>query len=302
MIALSSAPNMSGISSVALQQSLKPISDMLRAMGDAGSAFVRVTTSNDINWAAIASAGSYPGANTPFAGHDIFRFNDDLQATAPLFIKVQYGQGATNTPGIFVTLGTAIDAAGVFTGLTFTTQKGLCPQLASTGTWPLFLSGGPSHFSFLQSGIGASPQGSMQCYIERMRDESGLETDEGFIMLFGGAGQSGSFLQKVQAFPASGGSIPAEALATVHLLNIGAMSGIIQSATDMVLAPIAVPHNGKWRYMTAMVFRTADLAHGAPQDLIHLGEMRHYIAMGGLYAGQKWNTPDQVAGILARWE
>lgn len=300
MIAISTAPKMSGISSADLVSSLKPVSDMFRAMGALGSAFIRVPTTNDIDWAAITAAGSYPGSNTPFAGHEIYRFNDDLQATAPLFIKVQYGQGSTNTPAVFITLGKEVDAAGVLTGLVLTTQKILCPATAGTATWPLFLSGGPSHFSFIQAGQGAAPQCSMQCIIERMRDEAGVETDEGVIMLFGG-GSSG-FPQKVQAFPLQGAAIPAEALATAHLINVGGMSGLTQSGTDMVLGPIAVPHNGRWRYMTAMVYRQNDIAHGEVMDLPHLSEVRHYIAMGGSLAGQKWNSPDASAGLLMRWE
>lgn len=296
MIAIGSTPNLNGADQASWVASMKPISDFLRAAGDGPGGIVRVTTTNDINWA----TATRPGVGLAASGHDIFRFSDDLQATAPLFIKVQYGQGATNTPAMFITLGTAIDAAGVFTGVLISSQKQLCPAVASAASWPLFLSHGPSHFSFCQVGLTTpSAQASMQCYIERMRDDAGLETPDGFIMLFGGGT---TFPQRVQAMPASGVSVPADALATVHLPAIGGMSGITVSAEAMVMAPIAVPHNGKWRYMTAMIYRNADISHGVTLEKIHLGEVRKYLALGGVFAGQKWGSPDSSAGILARWE
>lgn len=296
MIAISSSPQLTAVNQPGWIAGMKPISDMLRAMGEDGSAFIRVPTSNDINWATVA----LPGAGSAAAGHDIFRFNDDLQASAPVFIKIKYGHGATNTPSLYVTVGSAIDSAGVFIGPLVTTEKNICPSAASVGPWPLVLSGGPSHFTFCQMGQGASQSSSMQLYIERMRDDAGLETPDGVIMLFGG--YPSSFPQRVQAVPLSGVTMPADALATVHLAAIGGMSGITVSGEAMVLAPIAAPHNGKWRYMTAMVYRNGDIQHGVEIDKAHLGDIRHYLALGGVYAGQKWGSPDQSAGILARWE
>lgn len=288
---------MSAVDQASWVASMKPISDMLRAAGDLGSGIVRVPTTNDINWATVTR----PASGVAATGHDIFRFNDDLQATAPLFIKIQYGQGATNTPALFVTLGTAIDAAGAFTGVLVTATKQISPAVASPATWPLFFSHGPSHFSFLQQGHPTvSIPASMQIYIERMRDDAGLETPDGFIMLFGG--YYSTFPQRVQSLPSTGVVVPADALATVHLPPLGGMAGITVSGEAMVLAPIAVPHNGKWRYMTAMVYRHSDISHGVQIEKVHLGEIRKYIAFGGVLAGQRWGSPDMSAGILARWE
>lgn len=298
MIAIGSTPNLSAVDQSQWVASMKPISDFLRAQGELGSGIVRVPTTNDINWATVAR----PSSGSAAAGHDIFRFNDDLQATAPLFIKVQYGHGAVNTPALFITLGTAIDAAGNFTGVLISTTKQLCPAVASAAAWPLFLSHGPSHFSFCQVAVAtASSSATMHFYIERMRDDAGLETPDGFIMLFGANAASG-FPQRIQAMPANGVIVPADALATVHLPAIGGMSGITVSGEAMVLAPIAVPHNGKWRYMTAMIYRNGDISHGVAIEKVHLGDVRKYLALGGVLAGQKWNSPDQSAGILVRWE
>ena len=60
-------------------------------------------------------------ANTS-AGFVIFRFNDTLQATSPIFIKLEFGTGttATTSPNMWITVGTATNGAGTLTGTTTT--------------------------------------------------------------------------------------------------------------------------------------------------------------------------------------
>lgn len=65
-----------------------------------------------INWTTVTR----PGANTA-AGYEIWRFNDTLQATAPIFIKIEYGTGnSTTSPGIWITVGTGSNGSGTITG------------------------------------------------------------------------------------------------------------------------------------------------------------------------------------------
>src|SRR4051812_25718504 len=58
-----------------------------------------------------------PLANA-FAGYEIFAFNDALQATAPLYLKVEYGVGATqDRPSLRVSAGSSTNGAGTFATL-----------------------------------------------------------------------------------------------------------------------------------------------------------------------------------------
>lgn len=52
------------------------------------------------------------------AGYEVFRFDDTHQPDYPLFIKVEYGVGSTQTiPTIWITVGTGSDGAGAITGV-----------------------------------------------------------------------------------------------------------------------------------------------------------------------------------------
>lgn len=82
----------------------KELSDELKAAG-----LVQTTDTGQINWATV----NLPALNT-MAGYEIFRFSDLLQATAPVFIKIEYGMGSTSrSPGMYVTVGSTTNGAGV---------------------------------------------------------------------------------------------------------------------------------------------------------------------------------------------
>lgn len=74
----------------------------------------KVTTSSDIDWSVVTkptSAGNYA------ATFEIYRFNDALHSTHPLFIKIEYGVGgAANAPALRLTIGKSCDGAGMIGG------------------------------------------------------------------------------------------------------------------------------------------------------------------------------------------
>ena len=59
-----------------------------------------------------------PAINT-MAGYAIFRFNDTLHATNPIFLKLQFGTGgSTTTPAMQLQVGRGSNGSGTLTGLT----------------------------------------------------------------------------------------------------------------------------------------------------------------------------------------
>ena len=72
------------------------------------------TVTGQINWATVNA----PGAINTVAGYEVYRFNDALQATAPVFIKIEYGFAAALTvPTMWITVGTTTtttDIPGTF--------------------------------------------------------------------------------------------------------------------------------------------------------------------------------------------
>ena len=78
---------------------------------------IGLTLSSDtgqINWTTVVK----PAINTS-AGYEIWQFNDSLQSTAPIFIKLEFGGGnTTNYLQIWITAGQGTNGTGTLTGVT----------------------------------------------------------------------------------------------------------------------------------------------------------------------------------------
>jgi hypothetical protein len=79
---------------------------------------VKHTDTGQIDWVNVVPSGS---SIENIQGYEIYRFNDALQATKPVFIKIEYGYfsnpaGARGGPVIYITVGTSTNGAGTITG------------------------------------------------------------------------------------------------------------------------------------------------------------------------------------------
>lgn len=73
---------------------------------------IHTADTGQINWVTVNRA-----AINSAAGYEIWRFDDAMQATAPIFLKIEYGSGSAQTiPAVWVTVGTGTDGAGTITG------------------------------------------------------------------------------------------------------------------------------------------------------------------------------------------
>lgn len=94
---------------------------------------VKTSDTGQINWVTVTK----PVATNTKAGYEIYRFSDTLQATKPVFIRIDYGSGAVasgNAPGTWITVGTSTDGAGTITGLNTGTLQGYSNGNAPTNT------------------------------------------------------------------------------------------------------------------------------------------------------------------------
>lgn len=79
---------------------------------------VQTADTGQINWSTVVRAA----INTD-AGYEIWRFNDSMQATAPLYFKFNYGTGGVTTTGrLQVQMGTGSNGSGTLTGTTTTAR------------------------------------------------------------------------------------------------------------------------------------------------------------------------------------
>lgn len=92
---------------------IQSVHDALAAAG-----LVQTADSGQINIATVVRPAASSAA--PGSGIEVWRFNDSLQATAPLFVKIGYGVTGTappTSPVLFVQVGKGSDGAGNLTGL-----------------------------------------------------------------------------------------------------------------------------------------------------------------------------------------
>lgn len=146
------------------------------------SGLTQASDTGQINWATALRPGS-----GIMAGYEIFKFDDALQATAPVFIRVEYRTGAgTNRPAIFIIVGTATDGAGNMIGV----NSGQLDISVSTAT-PTVGTQYPSFACQMDGYIGAAlgcGAGSGQVLfffvVDRFRDDAGVQTGEGVAVYY----------------------------------------------------------------------------------------------------------------------
>lgn len=136
-----------------------------------------------INWTTVLT----PSGVGVYAGYEIRQFTDTLQATAPVFIKIEYGEGAgADNPAIRMQFGSGSNGSGALTGT-------LSAQYVAIGTIQAGAtithgSGGPARFC-INGGYTAGAVGMIFGF-ERSKDASGNDTSE--AVLFIATGTTGS--------------------------------------------------------------------------------------------------------------
>jgi hypothetical protein len=140
---------------------------------------VQTADTGQINWTTVLA----PVAANTVQGYEIWRFADTLQATAPVYFKVQYGSGSSsaNNPLMQFTFGTGSDGAGNLTGTLSTTMAAGFTAYATAGS--LFGSGSTNRFCMVT--FNGATQG-LYFGFERTLDSSGEPTSEG-VWFFGRA-------------------------------------------------------------------------------------------------------------------
>ena len=134
-----------------------------------------------IDWTTVNRPAT---ANTD-AGYEVWRFNDSLQATAPIYFKIVYGTSGIDAtrPRIDIQFGTGSNGSGTLTGLT-STSRGVSTvngTQSDTVGRQSFMSYKPERgfFGFTWK-VGAGCQGEF--FIARTVDASGDPTDVGALV------------------------------------------------------------------------------------------------------------------------
>ena len=183
-----------------------------------------------INWATVAAPGA---SNTP-RGYEIWKMNDSLQGTAPIYLKIEYGSGGASAgPGLWVTLGNGANATGNITGNT--SQRFFFFSTATSATaYPSYFSGANNRFG-MSLFWGAAAATALQFGVERTLDANGTPTADG-AFIFAGFGTTHN---QVSWTPTAGNTTAYETswgfLTPDVTINTGRVGGV--SGTQLAAYP-----------------------------------------------------------------
>jgi hypothetical protein len=151
-----------------------------KAMSDAFTAvgIPKTSDTGQVDWATV----THPTVANTAMGYEIRQFNDTLQATHPVLIKIEWGSaGGATSPAIWITFGTASDGAGNLTGLVMA-RKQLTMAGANTTNSTMYVCGDANRLLVMVNiDVGVAANMNFGFGIERTHDSAGADTNEGFL-------------------------------------------------------------------------------------------------------------------------
>lgn len=235
-----------------------------------------------------------PGAVNTIAGYDMFRFSDTLQATKPVFVKLQYGTTAVTQSrfGLTVTVGTATDGAGNLTGTQVSTATLL--DMGVSGTFGMYTSASGDSMALFVVNAASSNMGFL---VARVKDETGADTGEGVMVLL-----SNNSIQYVQALPFSA-VVPARNGAYAQFGAVGSHSGATNAAFDLAVGSVCTAFSGLWRFIVALLYSSADISALTPFTIAVLGRSRTLLPLGnGAGNGYGGGSANTTTCLCIPWE
>lgn len=139
---------------------------------------VKAADTGQIDWSTVLKP-----TTAGFAGYEIWRFNDTLQATKPVFIKIEYGvTSGIDRPNLRITVGTGTNGAGTLTG-GVTTPFSFSTSSKNIGnTLPSFCSGSSSRLNLFTNHDVSNPAFYMGVFVERTKNSAGQDTPDGIVV------------------------------------------------------------------------------------------------------------------------
>jgi hypothetical protein len=127
---------------------------------------------------------STPSSTNQKRGFRVYRFNDALQSTHPVFIRVDFGSGAaTTTVSIWIQIGQAVDGSGNLsvptTGALRTTDQAAPSAAQTVAAFDSYVCGSTSRLTFVLWPLSqTTANNSIAVTIERSKDINGADTAE----------------------------------------------------------------------------------------------------------------------------
>lgn len=143
-----------------------------------------IAYADDTGTGTVSAVSAYP-STSPYYYYEIWRMNDSLQETAPVFLKFGYGGNSANngSPQLALWIGTGSNGSGsLVNAVEIVAPYGTSGYLSgTTALSDCLFSGDSSRFQCLAWRNGYCPT---IITVERSKDVSGNDTDEG-VFIFG---------------------------------------------------------------------------------------------------------------------
>lgn len=219
--------------------------------------WVKTADTGQIDWGTVTK----PTVANTVAGFEIWRMNDTLQASAPIFLKIEYGTGTSaTTSSLWITVGFATDGAGNIIGTNQSTRTQLASSLNSATAYDWKFSGDTNRLGVVETLYASAFR---YLFIERTHASDGSDTTGGIMLALGGYTAS----SKAQLIPATGNLPPM----TWYTNTIGNVAGGTSSAacvsnqwgSNVYLAPVRLFGMGETTpFLGLMSYFSTDLTTG----------------------------------------
>lgn len=263
------------------------IHDALLALG-----LVQTADTGQINLATALK----PTVSTTAAGYEIWRFNDALQAVAPIFLKIEYGSGSSVTvPEVWITVGAGSNGAGVLTGAS--SRYLGSPNLGVAGSpGNLYGWSDGSGIALLFSHYLAGAIGVM-LVVDRMRDEAGAPVADGAYVYITNPSQPAA------TFAVGVAGVWGSSLSSLPVQNPGHNAvGRSASGPDAAVAQPVI-YAGRPRFTKVLVCSSADFAAMATAAFEHLGSPHTFLCVNHAGAAIALNGTSATApALLMPWD
>lgn len=260
---------------------------------------VQTADTGQANWA----TQTFPTLGTYTGGYEIWRFNDALQGSAPIFFKIEYGSGnsggsngVNNNMQLRITWGTGSNGAGTITGPGSAVAGMVLCGVSATGSITAITSyvsmvGGKLSVALFADGLAPGHFG-----IHRTCDTTGADTATGALAFWTAAG-SNMYCTGVNF---STSTVVYSTQTGVNMLRVGNVAASqVAGSNSAYLAwnamPAPVPHIGVCGVIGG------EIAIGSTFTATLFGSTPHtYIYLGGRGFGA-WPAGSGLASCIL-WE
>lgn len=251
------------------------------------------------------------GSGTPNTkvGYRIYRMNDALQATSPVFIRIDFGCGSSSNPGFWVTIGTGSNGAGTITGILWNGGAATAPNVATgnSSVSPLnsYGSADPGRCAFGLC-VSISTVFGFVFTIERTKSALGADTTDGLLLLYTNSQSSPCPVDTARYIICAGGAQPNPEIGLSYILTQQNPTQTFTPGDIGVGVPIHFLGIAQQPGTNMLITNSSDVSPQGVVRVVLYNQVRTYVQLdSGMIARKAFAgvaNNDTSSRILLRWD